>query len=1249
MKRIVSLLMSVILLSSAVGAVTPAAAAELPAPYAWLETDGGTLQVSDGVTVTPLGAHGRTDVLPLEDAAGYGIRLDADWSGFTVGGDIFENVPADEGAVLAVEYYVDADTSVDLQVFRYQLGGAYGDGSHVDLFSLKHNLAGRQTAVLLIPLAASQIAAARAEESYTVQLMACPGGKEITYVQSMRLVAPQYTAAVTDGRDFIEFEERVLCDYYPDVTAVPSRNMSSRDLEQSKDLPDVPWLYRYIRVNGASYTADENERRAVYIRLYAAEGHENDTVDIIGIEREPNVWGEGERVQLTDGVGGVFLPSTCFGNRLNGNGSFRFLWSEAAKVARVEVYDVATYCADNTADAAMCALLHQARLSHGFGTALSGYRPPTVEDGYSGDTVCADCGAVLREGQTIPKGEIPPAYAWLTTDDGTLQTGVGTSVVPLGDHGNADVVPIADTGEYGIRLDADWSGFAFGGDILANVPVGEDVVLAIGYYIDSGHYAAFFRYQIGTAPYVDVHAISHGLRSRETGVLLIPLSADEVAAWRTNDAQTLNILGCPSGAEVAYIQSVRVIAEEYAAIPDVGCAYADTEEQMLCAYEPQVTGRLSRGMASRELETSEHHPDRPWLYRYYAVQGDWLRSEENNNRPVYIKIYAAEGHENDTIHIDSIEREAGEWGAGGVVQMTDGVGGMYVPYTNFTNGLNAVGSFRFWWTEAEKVARVELYDVATYCVTPAADEERRAWLHARMRDERVGITIEGYRAPTAEEEGYSGDIHCAACRAVLQAGQAIPCLPDDGLPAPYGRAETATGVTWVSDGWVLTPSGVAGSDRAVPIGNTGEYGIRLDADWSGFTLTGEAFRTVPQGEYAVLAIEYYVDSDTVGQMFRYKVGPYPQVDFFSSVDGLVNRVSGVVLRALTAEEVAVLAAGEPLYILGCPGGAGVTYVQSVQLVTPSYAAGADIGRDRVALIDVPLCDYYPDTVGRYNYGMRYADVREGYDAAGALRRYTYFEVTQALAAANAAKSPAVIRFTFKEDSTVRTMTLDYQCARPQSLTDESVWATRSVTVTDGVAEVFLEDACFTNGLYGIGSFRVPNTAAMPAADQLATVEVFTVAARTALREWIDRADELTAEKTPASVAAFMEVVQAVTAVCEDPWATPDAIAEAEARIITAASFLVSCPHRYTDEKDTDCDDCGATRVVVTAVTGDVNGDDTIDSTDARLTLQYAVKKIDATALSVTAADVDRNGKVDSTDARLILQYVVKKITGFPKG
>lgn len=71
--------------------------------------------------------------------------------------------------------------------------------------------------------------------------------------------------------------------------------------------------------------------------------------------------------------------------------------------------------------------------------------------------------------------------------------------------------------------------------------------------------------------------------------------------------------------------------------------------------------------------------------------------------------------------------------------------------------------------------------------------------------------------------------------------------------------------------------------------------------------------------------------------------------------------------------------------------------------------------------------------------------------------------------------------------------------------------------------------------------------------------------------------------------------------------------------------------------------------VSTLVYGDVNGDGNIDTTDARLTLQYAAKRIKANQLNLSAADVNGDGGVDTTDARLILQYAAHRISGFSAG
>ena len=64
--------------------------------------------------------------------------------------------------------------------------------------------------------------------------------------------------------------------------------------------------------------------------------------------------------------------------------------------------------------------------------------------------------------------------------------------------------------------------------------------------------------------------------------------------------------------------------------------------------------------------------------------------------------------------------------------------------------------------------------------------------------------------------------------------------------------------------------------------------------------------------------------------------------------------------------------------------------------------------------------------------------------------------------------------------------------------------------------------------------------------------------------------------------------------------------------------------------------------------GDSDEDGNITTTDARLALQYAAKKIDETKLNTALADVDTTEGVTTTDARLILQKAAKKIDKFPK-
>ncbi len=71
-------------------------------------------------------------------------------------------------------------------------------------------------------------------------------------------------------------------------------------------------------------------------------------------------------------------------------------------------------------------------------------------------------------------------------------------------------------------------------------------------------------------------------------------------------------------------------------------------------------------------------------------------------------------------------------------------------------------------------------------------------------------------------------------------------------------------------------------------------------------------------------------------------------------------------------------------------------------------------------------------------------------------------------------------------------------------------------------------------------------------------------------------------------------------------------------------------------------------VTDTTLLGDVNGDGKVDTTDAKLIMQYDLKLVGDSALDLSVADVNGDGKIDTTDAKLIMQYDLGLITEFPK-
>ncbi len=63
--------------------------------------------------------------------------------------------------------------------------------------------------------------------------------------------------------------------------------------------------------------------------------------------------------------------------------------------------------------------------------------------------------------------------------------------------------------------------------------------------------------------------------------------------------------------------------------------------------------------------------------------------------------------------------------------------------------------------------------------------------------------------------------------------------------------------------------------------------------------------------------------------------------------------------------------------------------------------------------------------------------------------------------------------------------------------------------------------------------------------------------------------------------------------------------------------------------------------------GDVNGDGKVDTTDAKLIMQYDLELIGAADLNLLAADVNGDGEIDTTDAKLIMQFDLDLIEKFP--
>ncbi len=981
--------------------------------------------------------------------------------------------------------------------------------------------------------------------------------------------------------------------------------------------------------------------------------------------------------------------------------------------------------------------------------------------------------------------ELPAPYAYMETASGTLQANFGTGPLHASATvlGNTDVVAIGDTGMYGIKLTADWTGFYVGGNLKGAVPADTDVVVAIECYATAA--GDFLRF-VGNSIFVG-HSKIGSVTANETSLIFVEFTAEEVAAWG-NDArmgfQRSNAAGD------FYIKSIRMVDAQYV---DLGSAPANDyydfgEGKVLCDYYPEITVPNVSGMAYNDGETG---------YRYFTVNKA-LASSHGANEPVYIKVYTTEGNENTTIGINTYQhyKDGGTnhntvTGAPGyTITVQDGVGGVYIPEACFTNGLNSRGSFRFSTATAAKIARIEVYKVSTYCNEATATAEMKATLHAEMLRTSTNVEKEGYVAPTVDTTGWTGIVTCAVCGEELSANTEIPQLE------VYAQIDFDN-----ADGAVITSvKSVAGINGAslvpVQIPETDAYGVRIDTHNTGFSFSlvpfGITEEDLTSGEKNLaISVEYYLADGTGTPRLTFGTAGSTNMALYGGYNDhcwdavCVNPADQLKTGKLQMNS--FLVGGDHTYIApkGQFGGNDkFTEPREVETLTMAKALvnGSQVNfivwkdgmneEKAVYIKSITIYDadeyqvleqdtsreyidfesefatspvYYPQYTVQDAYGLSWRDVDEGVGADGLEVIYRYFVVTYSKVAADKEKQPVVIRFTLKEGSEVTRIALSYQKGKTP---EDGLWGHIDVDVVDGVGEIVLTEAAFTNGLNGNTSFRVWNVDRNPVGRDLAMVEVYAVKDKTALTAILDAVAEDTLYKTSASVAEYMTIVEAAQVVADNAWANEEEIAKAVADLEAARALLVDCLHdggkvkvNYVAETcltagysgDMACDDCGfiadedygaeipaheteirnvkeatcteegnrgdtwclvcnkiakdgqkiakvphvwddgvvtkpatkdeageitktctvckeATTVVefdFEAELGDVDGNGKVDSTDARLVLQYAVKKIPGGALDLDVADVDGNGKVDSTDARLILQYAVKKIDKLP--
>lgn len=119
----------------------------------------------------------------------------------------------------------------------------------------------------------------------------------------------------------------------------------------------------------------------------------------------------------------------------------------------------------------------------------------------------------------------------------------------------------------------------------------------------------------------------------------------------------------------------------------------------------------------------------------------------------------------------------------------------------------------------------------------------------------------------------------------------------------------------------------------------------------------------------------------------------------------------------------------------------------------------------------------------------------------------------------------------------------------------------------------------------------------------------------------------------------------ICANCGDSYV--DSYVEANGHEMGQWYFYIASTAKVKGEMRCDCVHCDHYESEYLPYLGDVNGDDSVDTTDAKLVMQFDLCMIGEADLNLNVADVNGDGSVDTTDAKLIMQFDLGMVEDLP--